>query len=696
MWEKIVAGGEKIPDRRIGILQRDELTNEGNSSYNGENDVKEQIRTTMIHIAKLCKEFAARPILSGVDWHIGRKDRIGLVGENGTGKSTLLKMLAGLAEPSSGTIRMARGCTAGYLPQEGITVSGKSLFAEVMSSLDELEDMAREMERIGCALEAGHAEDGHAALLERLGALQDEFRTRGGYEREAAVGYVLRGLGFLPTDWGRECGSFSGGWQMRIALAKLLLKRPDLLLLDEPTNHLDIEARNWLEGYLRDYPKAVVLVSHDRFFMDQVCPRTTEIWNQALTDYPCCYSRYLVEREERIARLTEAKRRQDEEIAKMEEFIARFRYKTDKAALVQSRIKQLEKIERIVMPPERRRIHFTFPDPPRSGRVVLELEGITKAYGELTVLNGVSLTIERGEKISLVGCNGAGKTTLMRILAGEGFGKGEMTVGANVVRDYFAQDQTSALNSDRTVYEELLSEAPYDRVPVLRDLLGAFLFSGDDVNKPVGVLSGGEKNRLALAKMLLRPSNLLLMDEPTNHLDLFSKDVLLDALRSFPGTVVFVSHDRYFVNGLATRTVEVRDGGITSFDGNYDYYLEKTRAGDSLPEKSGKSGSVEDKRRSEGKENRKKERFLNREEEKRRQREERVQLRRLAELEERIEQTEAELALLEHSMGEPGFYADPDRAKAGADTHASLTGSISALYEEWEALHLEVTGPTAC
>ncbi len=650
----------------------------------------------MIHIANLCKEFAARPILSGVSWHIGRKDRIGLVGENGTGKSTLLKMLAGLAEPSSGTIRTARGCTAGYLPQEGITVAGRTLFAEVMSSLDELEDMAREMESIGRALEVELSGDKHVALLERLGVLQEEFRTRGGYEREAAVGYVLRGLGFLPSDWERECGTFSGGWQMRIALAKLLLKRPDLLLLDEPTNHLDIEARNWLEDYLRDYPKSVVLVSHDRYFMDQVCSRTTEIWNQTLTDYHCCYSHYLVEREERVARLTETKRRQDEEIARMEDFISRFRYKTDKAALVQSRIKQLEKIERIVMPPERRRIHFAFPAPPRSGRVVLEMKNITKAYGELVVLDGISLTIEKGEKISLVGHNGAGKTTLMRVLAGDAFQKGEIALGANVVRDYFAQDQASALNADRTVYEELLAEAPYDRVPVLRDLLGAFLFSGDDVNKRVGVLSGGEKSRLALAKMLLRPSNLLLMDEPTNHLDLFSKDVLLDALRSFPGTVVFVSHDRYFVNGLATRTVEVREGGITSFDGDYDYYLEKTREDEGLPAMgTGRGGPANGIGRDDGKEARKKERLLGREEEKRRQREERAHLKRLAELEEKIEESEMELALLEQTMGEPGFYSDLDRAKSGAETHASLTDRISSLYEEWEILHSDESS-TAC
>ncbi len=665
------------------------MTNDVLSPYNGKIQKRSTQTRAMLHITNLSKEFAAKPILSGVSWRIGRKDRIGLVGENGTGKSTLLKMLAGLAEPSSGTIRTAKGCSAGYLPQEGINVAGRSLFPEVMSALDELEEMACEMENIGMALEVERSGERHAALLERFGELQDEFRARGGYEREAAVGCVLRGLGFLPADWDKECGTFSGGWQMRIALAKLLLKRPDLLLLDEPTNHLDIEARNWLEDYLRDYPKAVVLVSHDRYFMDQVCHRTTEIWNHTLTDYHCSYSSYLAEREERVARLAEAKRRQDEEIAKIEDFIARFRSKADKAALVQSRIKQLEKIERIVMPPERRRIRFAFPEPPRSGRVVLELKGVTRSYGDLVVLDRVSLTVEKGEKISLVGHNGAGKTTLMRVLAGEGFQSGEMNVGANVVRDYFAQDQASALNVDRTVYEELLAEAPYDRVPVLRDLLGAFLFSGDDVEKRVGVLSGGEKSRLALAKMLLRPSNLLLLDEPTNHLDLFSKDVLLDALRSFPGTVVFVSHDRYFVNGLATRTVEVNKGGISSFDGNYDYYLEKTQAATGLQGiGAGNAGSGCRAGGDGARDAQKKGRLLSREEEKRRQREERANLRKLSELEAKIEESETELALLEQSMGEPDFFTDLDRSKAGTDRHAVLTARISGLYEEWEVLQL--------
>jgi len=647
----------------------------------------------MIHITNLFKDFGGREIFSGITWHVGRRDRTGLVGENGTGKSTLLKIFAGYLEPSSGSVRMAKGCTVGYLSQDVAAVTGTTLFAEVMSALEELRHIEQEMEEIARALEiAPHGAD-HEKLLERLGTLQERFRVLGGYEREAAVGNVLRGLGFDPGVWDRDCGTFSGGWQMRIALAKLLLRKPNLLLLDEPTNHLDIEARNWLEEYLGEYPHSVVLVSHDRFFMDRVCRRITEIWNRTLTDYHCSYSRYLVEREERISALREAKRRQDEEIARIEDFIARFRYKADKASLVQSRVKQLEKMERIAFPPERKRIRFSFPEPPRSGRVVLELSNITKAYGDNVVLDHVSLTIERGERISLVGHNGAGKSTLMRVMAGESFHDGKRTLGANVILDFFAQDQTSVLDGAKTVHEELLADAPYESVPILRDLLGTFLFTGDDIHKRVGVLSGGEKSRLALAKMLLRPSNLLLLDEPTNHLDLCSKEVLLESLHAFSGTVVFVSHDRHFINSLATRTVEVGGGGIRSFPGNYEDYLEKCGAEEpgartesdaraqrsSAPCDAGEKASA------------KRERLLFREEEKRRQRLEQAKNRKIADLETRIGEFEAELARLEKSMGEPDYFSDGDRARKGTREHEHLTTRIADLYDEWESIHAETS-----
>jgi len=515
---------------------------------------------------------------------------------------------------------------------------------------------------------------------------------------EAEVGNVLSGLGFLPADWERDCGEFSGGWQMRIALARLLLMKPNVLLLDEPTNHLDIEARNWLEAYLQAYPFSVILVSHDRFFLDQVCHRITEVWNHALTDYHCSYSRYLTAREERVTALREAKRRQDEEVEKIEDFISRFRYQANKASLVQSRIKQLEKVERIVLPPERKRIRFRFPPAPKSGRIVMELKGVSRAYGTKQVLDRIDFAVEQGERISLVGHNGAGKSTLMRVLAGGEFQGGDRVVGHNVVIDYFAQDQAEAMESSRTAYEELLADAPFQMVPQLRDILGAFLFHGDDIHKKVAVLSGGERNRLALAKMLLRPSNLLLMDEPTNHLDLFSKEVLLDALRAFTGTVVFVSHDRHFIDGLATRVVEVEEGRLVSYHGDYEYYLAKKGTKETAAPSTDKGaaccaptpvplGPIGSDPRSPVPAP-KEERLRSREEDKLRQKDERQRQKKLAELEGAIGVEEGRLAELEGRMADPAFFADREAARVAGEEHALLSARVAGLYEEWESLQV--------
>jgi ATP-binding cassette subfamily F protein 3 len=642
----------------------------------------------MLHLKNLSKDFAGRPLFTGINWHLKKGERVGLVGENGAGKSTLMKIVAGLVEHSAGELIFARGATVGYLPQDGIVTRGRALLAEVMTALDDLQEMERELAGLTLRLEeVPHDDPEHDGLLDRYGRIQEEFRLRGGYAMEAEACRVLDGLGILTTDRGRDCGEFSGGWQMRIALAKLLLKKPNVLLLDEPTNHLDIEARNWLEGYLCEYPHSVILVSHDRFFMDQVCHRITEVWNSVLTDYHCSYSRYLVQREERVAALREAKRRQDEEVQKIEDFISRFRYKADKASLVQSRIKQLEKIERIVLPPERKKIRFRFPDPPASGRIAMELAGVVKAYGDNIVLSGVDLTVEKGERIALVGHNGAGKSTLMGILAGRPFEGGERTVGHNVALDYFAQDQAQVLDSEKSAYDELLSDAPFAMVPQLRDILGAFLFSGDDIHKKVAVLSGGERNRLALAKMLLRPSNLLLMDEPTNHLDLFSKDVLLDALKTFPGTVVFVSHDRYFIDGLATRVVEVEGGQLTSYHGDYEYYLAKKASADAevFPVPTRPSPVSANNPASPAPAS-KEERMRQREEDKVRQRDEKRRQKRLEELETAIATEEERLVELERQMADPAFFDDLERARQGGEEHAALTARIAGLYEEWETV----------
>ena len=411
-------------------------------------------------------------------------------------------------------------------------------------------------------------------MLSRYSELQESFRRLEGYSVDLKIHTVLRGLGFSKDDMEKPTETFSGGWQMRIALAKLLLGRPGLLLLDEPTNHLDLEARNWLEEYLADYPHAVILVSHDRFFLDTVVTRITDIGLRTLTDYPGNYSSYLHEREERMERLRQQKRDQDEEVARMKAFIDRFRYQATKAAQVQSRIKMMDKIVPIEIPPERKRVHFTFPPCAKSGRTVLDLRGVSKAYGSRRVFDGINVLIERGDRIALIGPNGVGKSTLMRMLSGvEAPDTGTRTDGHQVVTQYFAQDEATRLDPTLTVYQTLAGDAPIHMVPAIRNILGGFLFSGDDVDKPVRVLSGGERTRLAVARMLLRPSNTLLLDEPTNHLDLDSKDVLLEALEDFGGTLIFVSHDRYFVDKLASKVIEIRDGQALLYPGNYEEWL---------------------------------------------------------------------------------------------------------------------------
>lgn len=638
----------------------------------------------MLHLKNITKEFAGKPLFTEISWHLKKGERVGLVGENGAGKSTVMRIIAGQVELTSGELQFAKGATVGYLPQDGLVSRGKNLFEEALSALSELQSMEEELLNLTTELETvDHQDPRHAVALDRFGHLQEEFRVKGGYSKEADVGMVLTGLGFLPEQWDRDCGTFSGGWQMRIALAKLLLQRPNVLLLDEPTNHLDIEARNWLEEYLCNYPFSVILVSHDRFFLDSVCSRIAEVWNHNISDYHCNYTGYLLQREERVNALREAKRRQDDEVEKLEDFIRRFRYKADKASLVQSRIKQLEKIERIVIPPERKKIHFNFPDPPKSGRVILELSEVTKSYGAITVLDRISLTIEKGEKIALVGHNGAGKSTLMKILAGGDFQGGARLDGHNVVIDYFAQDQAEALHGSKSAYDELYTDAPYDMVPRLRDLLGAFLFCGDDIHKKISVLSGGERNRLALAKMLLKPANLLLMDEPTNHLDLFSKDMLLDALRTFPGTVVFVSHDRHFIDGLATRVVEVEGGGLTSYHGDYEYYLAKKAGTEVVP-----AATLLDPR-SPGPDS-KEERLKQRDDDKQRQKEERSRQKRLLEMEAAIEQTENELKAFEEKLAAPDVTGDYAALQKLAGEHAKTEARLELLYEEWEVLQQNV------
>src|SRR5512142_1673385 len=529
----------------------------------------------MIQLVSLTKAFGDRVLFDSVTWQISDGERVGLCGPNGAGKTTLLRMLAGTEELDGGSIVKRAALRVGYLPQDGLVHEGRTLYQEAALAFQPLLDMKAEMhdleERLG---DPAIPEDEHNAMLARYSDLQDHFRLSEGYSIDLKMATVLGGLGFTEADWQRPTETFSGGWQMRLALAKLLLARPDLLLLDEPTNHLDLDARNWLEDFLLGYPHAVILVSHDRFFLDAVVTRIADLNLRTLTDYPGNYSHYLEESQARIERLRQEKRIQDEEVARMQMFINRFRYQATKAAQVQSRIKMLEKVTPIEVPPERKRVHFNFPTCAKSGRTVLEIRGARKAYGQIVVFRDLSLHIERGDRIALIGRNGAGKSTLMRMLSGvEQPDCGTRQEGHNVVMEYFAQDEATKLEPDLTVYETLVKGSPNDMVPAIRNILGGFLFSGDDIYKRVGVLSGGERTRLAVARMLLRPSNTLLLDEPTNHLDLDSKDVLLDALEDYGGTLIFVSHDRYFVDRLATKTIEVGHGGAVVDAGTYKEFL---------------------------------------------------------------------------------------------------------------------------
>jgi ATP-binding cassette subfamily F protein 3 len=543
----------------------------------------------MIQLSGAGKRFGHKLLFENTDWLITPRDRVGLVGANGTGKSTLMKVLAGLDSFDYGSLIVAKGTTAGYLPQDGLSLSGRTVFAECMSVFTELHAMERELETLTHQIsELDHASPEYADVADRYHSLEHEFRTRDGYSIEAEVGRVLQGLGFRKEDWERQTDEFSGGWQMRLALAKLLLQKPTLLLLDEPTNHLDLEARNWLEEYLHDYPHALVLISHDRYFLDVVVNKIAEIWNKRFWFYTGNYDKFLTQKTQRNEQLQAAYKNQRDRIEQLEVFINRFRYQATKAKQVQSRIKELEKIERIEVPPEEKTIHFSFPQPKPSGRIVAEFAGVAKSYpakpgtnaGEKEVFRDVSFMIEKGDRIALVGVNGAGKSTLIKLLAGaERTTRGEFKLGYNVEADYFAQDQYKELDADARMIDDLGNASPRSTQTELRSLLGCFLFSEDDVFKKIGVLSGGERGRYALLRLLLHPANFLLLDEPTNHLDLRAKDVLLNALMEYSGTVVFVSHDRYFIDKLATRVFEIGDGKVEVYPGNYEDYLWRKQGG---------------------------------------------------------------------------------------------------------------------
>jgi ATP-binding cassette subfamily F protein 3 len=647
----------------------------------------------MLTVANLTKTFRGQKILDGVNWFAPDRTCIGLTGMNGAGKSTLLRMIAGQMEPDGGEIVLPKGTTVGYLPQEVVGVSGRTVLAEALDAFADQHALEAECRRLEEAMaHAPTTGPEHDALMASYHAVRERFDASARYDLEAETERVLNGLGFRNGDFTRDIGTFSGGWQMRIALAKLLLRRPRVLLLDEPTNHLDLEARTWLEEFLASCESLVILVAHDRYFLDVCVQRITEVSRGRLTDYTCNYTRYLEQREERRAQEAAAYAEQQEEIERIEAFIRRFRYQASKATQVQSRVKQLEKMDRLA-PPEglERRVTIRLPEPPRSGRIVVGVEGAVKRYGDLEVYGGVDVAIERGTKVALVGPNGAGKSTLLKMLAGvEPLTAGKRTAGHNVRLAYFAQDQSAVLDATKTVLEEMMAVTPVEMVPRVRDLLGAFLFSGDTVDKPVRVLSGGERNRLALAKLLIEPANCLLLDEPTNHLDLTAKEVLLEALLAYEGTVVLVAHDRYILDRLPTQIVEVGHGEAIRYLGNYEDYLTRKAGGVVVttakpktltpapaPATNGTAGD--------GKASREAER-LARDAERKAARAAEKRAKEAASVESSITAREAELAELSQVMNDPDFYQTHPNPQAAFSTYARLKREVESLYEKLERL----------
>jgi len=635
------------------------------------------------HCTDISLAFGHRTILEGVNFSISSSDRVALAGANGSGKSTLLKIIAGELAPDSGKVTVEKETRISYLPQSGAAMREANLYDEAERAFDPIRGLFEEMRQLEEALGSHKEEsDETGRILTRYNMLHEKIEHLEYYSREQKIFRVLSGLGFKKEDFRNPVKSFSSGWQMRIALARVLLENPDIMLLDEPTNYLDLEARNWLEGFLKDYKGGVFIVSHDRIFLDANVNRVAEVYLRKLTVYQGNYTTYEKKREADLESVIGAYNRQQEEISKTEMFIRRFRYNSSKAKLVQSRVRFLEKLIRIEKPPAMPKIHFSFPPPPQSGECVLEAEGLSKSYGSKHVMDNVSFKLMRGEHLVLLGPNGAGKTTLIKMIAGLlSPDSGKIIYGKGVTPGVFLQDQLDIGIENVTIIDKLESSAPIELIPRMRTLLGSFLFSGDDIYKLTNVLSGGEKSRLLLLELLLHPANLLLLDEPTNHLDLISKDVLLDALTHHKATVIFVSHDPYFIRNCATKVVELGEGKATYYYGDYDYYLyrkEKEALGEAenLNGRDAKKKDVEEGSASDGK--------TNREEDKKKRNFIKKLEKENIELLDQLEKSEALHKTLEEEMGKEEVYMNGEKMKEVRRKIAENTDEYNVLLARWE------------
>jgi len=644
----------------------------------------------MLNVTSISKSYNNCELFSGVSFTIGMSDRIAVIGRNGTGKTTLFEIIAGNVTPDSGSVSLRRDTTIGYLLQDTRASSSRTLLEDVSRSSDAITNLAHKIHLLQEDLAEEKDEETVGRLLKELSELQDFYESKGGYDSEHEAKIILSGLGFAESDFGRALSEFSGGWQTRIELARLLFLNPDILLLDEPTNHLDLETQRWFESYLKHYHGAVLVTSHDRAFLNNVVCKIISIEADDVIFYRGGYDSYVLARQKDIETRQASARRQELKISREKRFIERFRAKATKATQVQSRIKRLGKIERITVPHSTKRIHFKFLEPPRSGHTVIELKQVSKSYGDHVVYRELNLVLERGDRAAIIGVNGAGKTTLLRILAGVlPFERGKRVLGHNVTTAYFAQYYIESLNPRNTLIEELRSVAPDESEQYLRGLLGAFLFSGDEVTKHISVLSGGEKTRVAIARMLTKPANFLLLDEPTNHLDIPSREILTDALDAYKGTICFITHDRTLIREIANKIIEVRDGRIKVIPGNYDDYLwqsEAAGAGTSAtetlrdPQQSGRPSSA-------GKNRQRKafEGHLRNE-----------HYRAMTPINKRIEEIEQESASaaerikeIEAMIADPSHYKDSKNVVAVNREYLALRERVLELTAEWDDLTAE-------